>query len=421
MLLTILGSVAATLAVVVVIRNLSSAEEKLSHRVEHRFGAADERFCRTMASLLGPPITPGNRIDALVNGDRIFPAVLAAIGSARRTITMETFIYWSGQIAEQVADALADRARAGVRVHVLLDWLGSKRMDQRLIDRMVDAGVEVERYHPIRWRVVGKINHRTHRKILVIDGRIGFTGGLGIADEWTGDAQDPDHWRDTHYRLEGPAVAQMQATFMDNWTQTHSQVLYGDDYFPALEPAGACAAQVFKSSPREGGQSMRLMYLLSIASAQRSIDLGSAYFVPDDLAVDALIEARRRGVRVRILVPGRHIDTQVVRRASRSRWGRLLESGCQIHEYQPTMYHCKVLIVDGIWTSVGSTNFDNRSFRLNDEMNLSVIDPSFAETETAQFERDLANTRRVSLEAWRNRPLQEKAIEHLAGLLRAQL
>jgi cardiolipin synthase len=419
--LTAVISCVGTLVLVLIARNLSSSEKKLSHRVDHKFGAEDPRFRRTMASLLGPPIVPGNRIVPLVNGDRIFPAVLGAIRGARKTITLETFIYWSGKIGEEVAEALAERAKAGVRVHVLLDWLGSKQIDEKYVEEMERAGVQVERYHPIRWRVLGKVNHRTHRKILVVDGRIGFTGGLGIADKWTGDGQDPDHWRDTHYLLEGPAVGQMQAAFMDNWTQTHAEVLYGDDYFPQLEKAGECPAQVFKSSPREGGQSMRLMYLLSIASATKTIDLGSAYFVPDDLAVEELVDARKRGVRVRILVPGKYIDTHIVRRASRSRWGALLEAGCEIHEYQPTMYHCKLLIVDGVWTSVGSTNFDNRSFRLNDEVNLSVTDPGFAAGETVQFERDLRGARRITLEEWRRRPWTEKVIEHAAGLLRGQL
>lgn len=419
--ITIVASVAATLAVVVVVRNLTSSEKKLDHRVEHLFGVDTPQFGRTMANLLGPPIVPGNRVESLVNGDRIFPAVLDAIRGARRTITLETFIYWSGKVGGEMTDALAERARAGVRVHVLLDWLGSKQIDERYVERMQQAGVQVERYHPVRWRILGKVNHRTHRKIIVIDGRVGFTGGLGIADEWAGDAQDPDHWRDTHYRLEGPAVAQLQAAFMDNWTKTRAEVLYGDDYFPKLDPAGDCAAQVFKSSPREGAQSMRLMYLLSIASARRSVLLGSAYFVPDDLSIDEIIDARRRGVAVRILVPGRHIDTHVVRRASRSRWGRLLEAGCEIHEFQPTMYHCKLLVVDGVWTSVGSTNFDNRSFRLNDEVNLSVTDPGFAAEQTRLFEHDLTRARRVTLEEWQHRPWTEKAIEHAAGLLRAQL
>jgi len=344
-----------------------------------------------------------------------------AIRSARRTITFETFIYWSGEVGREFADALMERARAGVKVHVLLDWLGSNKMDPESIRRMTEAGVEVERYHPVRWYQLHRFNNRTHRKLLVVDGRVGFTGGVGIADEWSGDAQDPKHWRDSHYKVEGPAVAQLQSAFMDNWLKTQNCVLHGEDYFPEIPPAGGCRAQVFFSSPAEGSESVRLMYLLSITSAASTVRLASAYFVPDDLSVQTLVSARKRGVDVEIILPGKHIDTQVVRRASRSRWGPLLEAGVKIYEYQPTMFHCKTMIVDDVWVSVGSTNFDNRSFRLNDEANLNVLDPAFAREQAALFERDKTRSRQITLEEWKNRPWTEKLKEHAAGLLRAQL
>ena len=412
---------AAGVLLVLAIANLSSSSKKIEHRIEHLYGVHEPQFLRSMGSLLGPPIVPGNRVTALCNGDEIFPAMLEAIRGARRTITFETFIYWSGSIGREFAEALSERARAGVKVHVMLDWVGSNRIDESLVAMMTEAGVEAVRYHPLRWYNVGRLNNRTHRKLLIVDGRVGFTGGVGIADNWLGNAEDPEHWRDSHYRLEGPAVAHMQAAFMDNWMETRGEVLHGEEYFPALEPLGEHPAQLFKSSADDGSESVRLMYLLSIASAERSVRIANSYFVPDSLAVRSLIEAQRRGVRVEIIVPGRHIDQKLVRRASRALWGPLLEAGIAIHEYQPTMYHVKVAVVDEVWTSVGSTNFDNRSFRLNDEANLNVFDAGFAEAQARMFEQDKTRARRITLEEWRRRPWRERAVERLASLLRLQL
>jgi cardiolipin synthase len=419
--LTIILTAGITLFLSVFLRNLTTGERKIDREIESLHGVEDEQFQREVGHLLGPPILAGNRVDTLINGKEIFPAMLDAIRGAERTIVFETFIYWKGDIARELTEAIAERARAGVRVHMLLDWLGSKKMDEALIQEMKDAGAEIERYHPIRWYNLDRINNRTHRKLLVVDGRIGFTGGVGIADEWLGNAEDPDHWRDNHYRVEGPVVAQMQAAFTDNWMKTRSRVLHGDNYFPPLEEAGQCHAQMFRSSRSEGSESARLLFLFSMAAARRTLYIGSAYFVPDDLAVQTLIDAKERGVQVEILIPGRHIDTKVTRRASRSRWGKLLEAGIEIWEYQPTMFHCKLMVVDECWTSVGSTNFDNRSFRLNDEANLNVLDRSFAERQIEIFQRDKKRAKLITLEEWRRRPFSEKVIEHAAGLLRSQL
>ncbi len=412
---------AAGALLVLLIANLSSSSKKIERKIEHLYAVREPQFLRSMGSLLGPPIVGGNRITGLCNGDEIFPAMLEAIGSAKRTICFETFIYWSGSIGRELAEALSKRARAGVKVHVMLDWVGANRIDESLVEMMTDAGVQVVRYHPLRWYNVGRLNNRTHRKLLIVDGRVGFTGGVGIADNWLGHAQDPEHWRDSHYRLEGPAVAHMQAAFMDNWMETCGEVLHGDDYFPPLEPTGSHAAQLFKSSADDGSESVRLMYLLTIASAERSVRLGNSYFVPDSMAVRTMVEARRRGVEVEIIVPGRHIDQKMVRRASRALWGPLLEAGVAIYEYQPTMYHVKVAVVDEVWTSVGSTNFDNRSFRLNDEANLNVFDPGFAQGQARMFEEDKSRARRITLEEWRRRPWRERATERLAALFRLQL
>jgi cardiolipin synthase len=294
-------------------------------------------------------------------------------------------------------------------------------MEDDLLEELVDAGVEVEKYHPLRWYHLSRFNQRTHRKLLVVDGRIGFTGGVGIADKWAGDAQDPDHWRDAHFQIEGPAVAQIQAVFNDNWLKVKGTVLDEQTYFPALEPVGDTAAQMFSSSPTGGSESMRLMYLLAIAAAERSIDLAASYFVPDELTRRTMRDALARGVQIRVILPGEHIDVDAVRSASRADWGELLEAGAEIYEYSPTMYHCKIMIVDRYMVSVGSTNFDNRSFALNDEANLNLYDPAFAERMTEVFDRDLSRSRRVTLEDWRRRPLRERIKERCAKLVASQL
>ena len=265
----VLPTALATLLLVVVVMNVSGPEEQLERRIAHLHDPADAQFRREMSVMLGPTIVPGNRVTVLNNGDEIFPAMLAAIDSARQTITFETYVYWSGDIGTRFAEALAARARAGVAVHVLLDWAGSMKMDAALLDRMTAAGVEVQRYHPLRWYTLSRLNNRTHRKLLVVDGRVGFTGGVGIADEWLGDAQDPDHWRDVHFRIEGPVVAQLQAAFLDNWVKTSGEVLHGPAYFPSLEPAGPLDAQMFLSSPGGGNATMRLMYLMALGAEGR--------------------------------------------------------------------------------------------------------------------------------------------------------
>ena len=417
LLFGIIGAILAT----ILLMNFSTGEKKIEVQISPLYAVADEQFKRSMSSLLGPTLLPGNRIIGLLNGDEIFPAMLAAIHSAQKTITFETYIYWSGDIGKSFSDALSERSRAGVAVSVLIDWVGSAKMDAELLKSMEDAGVEVVRYHPVRWYTLSKLNNRTHRKLLVVDGKVGFTGGVGIADKWLGNAQDPEHWRDSHFLLEGPAVAQMQAAFIDNWIKTTGKVLHGPEYFPALTKAGESYAQVFRSSPDEGAESVRLMYLLSIAAARKTVDIANAYFVPDDLSVDTLVAALRRGVRVRILTPGKHTDSELVRQASRARWGRVLEAGAEIYEYQTTMYHCKVMIVDSLWTSVGSTNFDTRSFRLNDEANLNILDGEFAARQAKIFEDDIQQSRLVTYQMWKDRPWKDKLREPFIGLFRSQL
>ena len=418
--LAVLAS-AGTLAAVLVALNFTNREKRVGRRIARLYSAADPDFPRAMGVLLGPAIVQGNRFEVLLNGDRIFAAMLAAIQAARQTITFESFIYWSGAVGGRFAGALAERSRAGVKVHVLLDWIGSSKMDPAQLAAMEQAGVEVRKFHQPHWYNLARMNNRTHRKVLVVDGEVGFTGGVGIADQWTGDAQDPDHWRDTHYRAEGPVVAQMQAVFLDNWIKATGVVLHGPDYFPALKPAGPAAAQMFSSSRSGGSESMQLMYLLAITAAQRSIHLSSAYFVPDALTLRTLCDAVKRGVKVQIITPGKHMDAESVRRASRARWGPLLEAGAEIYEYQPTMYHCKVMIVDALLVSVGSTNFDNRSFQLNDEANLNIFDAGFAARQIEVFRQDLSRSRQITFTDWQRRPRTAKLWERAASALGAQM
>jgi cardiolipin synthase A/B len=395
--------------------------------VKHQYSTADPQFERTMNNLLGPGLIEGNRVSTLRNGREIFPAMLRAIRGARRSIDFETYIYWNGKIGEKFAEALAERARAGVPVHVILDWQGTQKMDLTSRRILKDAGVEIASYNPLAWYKPNfwyspaRINNRTHRKLLVIDGEIGFTGGVGIADEWDGNAQDPDHWRDNHYRIEGPVVAELQAAFMDNWIRTNGSVLHGNVYFPPLASEGSYKAQMFKSSSKAGSESARLMFLMSIAAASKSIRLANAYFVPDKVAIDTLVDAAHRGVKIEIIVPGRHIDQQVVRNASREKWPELVKAGIRIFEYQPTMYHCKYLIVDNVWVSVGSSNFDARSFRLNAEANLNVLDSGFAAEQIRVFEQDKARSKEITLASLKRQPIWDKILDKAVKPLEPEL
>lgn len=414
-------------ALSVVLSSCASFAHREHYRVKHQFAAADPQFERTMSSMLGPKLVEGNNVVTLRNGDEIFPAMLRAIRGARHTIDFETYIYWHGNVGREFAEALAERAGARVAVHVILDWQGTRKMDHSALQLMKDAGVEVAEYNPLRplqpafWYRPMRINNRTHRKLLIVDGRIGFTGGVGIADEWNGHAQDPKHWRDNHYRIEGPVVAELQAAFMDNWLRTNGSVLQGDDYFPALGPAGSYKAQTFKSSRQGGTESSRLMYLASVAAAAKNVRLANAYFVPDKLAIDTFVDAAHRGVEIEIIVPGPHIDQQAVRQASHNAWPKLLEAGIHIYEYQPTMFHCKYMVVDGVWTSVGSSNFDPRSFRLNAEANVNVLDAGFAAKQLRVFEEDKARSKEITLEMLKHQPIWDKVLKKAVTPLKPEL
>ena len=413
--------IAAVALAVLLIANLALGDKRIDQKVEHEYPVSSPQFERVVSVAFGPALIRGNSARALVNGKRIFPEMIEAIRGAKRTITFEMYIFAEGEVGEQFTQAFVERARAGVKIHFLYDALGSNKIDKKYLARLKEAGVEIAEYNPLRWYTLAQMNNRTHRKIMVVDGRIGFTGGAGVQDQWAGDAQDPEHWRDSHFRVEGPVVAQMQATFMENWTETTGAVLHGEDYYPKLEPAGAQRAQVMLSSPGGGGESMQLLYLLSITAAVKSIDLANSDFVPDNVEAEALAAAAHRGAKVRVIVPGPYMDNKIVRRASRAGWGRLLLAGVEIYEYQPTMYHVKSMVVDGLWTTVGSTNFDTRSFSTNDEANLNVLDAGFAAEQEKIFEDDLKRSRRITLEEWQGRPWTQKALDTLSDLVSSQL
>lgn len=395
--------------------------KRIKYRIEPSHAAGSPQFLRSLGNLIGPSLLASNKVTSLVNGNQIFPAMLEAVKGAEKSINLETYIYWSGEIGDEFAEVLADKARQGVRVRVLVDWWGSGQIDSSLFIRMRAAGVQVEKYNSLVSLRVLRINHRDHRKLLIVDGKVGFTGGAGIADVWMGDGVSPGQWRDTMFKLEGPAVGQMQAVFMDNWRKAAAEVLAGDDYFPELAPAGDQFVQVFGSSPQDSVETVRMLFLLSIDSARHSIRICTPYFVPGDGTEEALIRACERGVKVELILPGSRTDVPIVRHASRGHWGPLLRAGAKFYEYEPTMFHCKLMIVDDVWVSVGSANVDNRSFRLNDESNMNIYSPAFAAEQVAIFESDKARSIEVTYEKWKHRSIGRRIMEILTTPFRSQL
>ncbi len=415
---TVLGVAAvSSLATVFISRNFFPSEKKVGHKIEADYACGDDTFKRTIGQLLGPPLLDGNHVTLLQNGDHIFPAMLDAIRSAKRTITFENFLWKDGAVTAAFAAALDERARAGVKVHFLQDALGCDDLHSPSIQLLRRSPVELEIF---RFMQV-EVNFRTHRKLLVVDGCTGFIGGVGIADDWLGDGETHGNWRDMHYLVKGPAVAQMQQAFMDNWLQTRTVLLHGDAYFPKEARAGEDLCQVFKSSAGEGSDSARLVLLVSIAAARKHIRIANAYFIPDDLCRQTLIEALQRGVKVEIINPGPDTDAQLVRAVGKARWKPLLEAGARFYEYQPARFHCKYFLVDDCWACVGSANLDNRSLSLNEEANLNVLDAKFVRAHTEIFEEDKRRSREVTLEDWQARPLREKVKGFLGLAIRSQL
>jgi cardiolipin synthase len=378
-------------------------------------------FRSTLVAYTGSAVVPGNRVELLLNGDQIFPAKIAAIRAARKSITYAQYVFEEGAPAADTAQALAERCRAGVTVHVLLDAVGALAMPSQYRDWMTEAGCEVASFRPLSPWAIDRVNERNHRRILVVDGTIGFTGGSGTSGKWSGNGKEDGFWRDTDVRVEGPVVEQLQGAFAENWLEATGVALGGAAYFPRpTEVKGGVDAQVVRSSPAGGSVAMYTMFLLAMASARRSIYITNPYFVPDEKMVQTLLQARRRGVRIVLLLPGA-IDHNIVRQASRGELGRLLREGVEIHEYRPALLHAKTMVIDSMWATVGSTNLDRRSFALNEELNLVIYDPTVARRLEQVFEKDLAQSRPVTYAGWNNRGLLSRMLELLAMPVRGQL
>lgn len=367
--------------------------------LNHEFSTDSDEFLSTVAGVCGVSFASGNDVEVLNNGDAFYPRMLEAIQRAKRSITIEAYIYWAGEVGLLFARALADKASTGIPVKILLDAIGSASIGRDILDTLNESGCHVAWYNPIHWYTLGRFNNRTHRKSLIVDGEIAFTGGAGIADQWLGNAEDPDHWRDIQIRVEGPAVTPLQTGFAHNWQQTTGELLSGDVYYPSIESGGQLRAQTLMSSPETGGSVVRTMYYLSIVCARKSIWIANPYFVPDPVAIDTLIDAKARGIDVRIMVSGIRNDNWLARHNTVRLYKRLLDAGIEILEYNHTMLHHKTMVVDGVWVTVGTTNFDNRSFAHNEESNLCVFDRVLARELERIFEADARTCDRVDREA----------------------
>ena len=371
----------------------------------------------TFEALTNSPIVEGNRVEILLNGDQIFPAILKTIRGARRSVTYLQYYMEESEIGSDIVDALADRCRGGIPVHVLLDGVGALYTPRAYTERLKAAGCDVGWYHPVRPLDVRRVNNRNHRRILVADGERALTGGSGVSQRWLGNGRTEGQWRETDVRIEGPVVRQVQAAFAESWRETTGVVLTGDAYFPPLAPRGSVAAQVVRSSPARGSSEAYMLFLLAIESARRTIYVTNPYFLPDEAMTVALLRAKERGVRVIALVPGQ-IDHNLVRHASRADFGRLLRAGIEIREYRAGLLHAKTMVVDSVWATVGSTNLDNRSFALNAELNVTVHDRGVSGEMDRVFHDDLRHASPVTYEQWRHRGLTARALELLSGPIR---
>ncbi len=379
------------------------------------------RFGRLCEALTETPVREGNRVEVLRNGCEIFPSMLHSISGARESLVFETYLYWRGDIGSQLAEALAERAAAGVDVRVVFDAVGAAKMDRSLVDHMQQAGARVVWFRPPRWYALDKLNNRTHRRILVVDGRVGFTGGVGIADEWTGNCEDPEHWRETHVRVEGPAVRDLFGAFLEHWTEA-TQCILSDSHLPEVASFDdGVPVHVTRSSAAKGSTDLEKLFYTAIACARERIWLTTGYFVPRRAFIDALASAVARGVDVRVLVNGPYNHREVARQAGHTSFGHLLRAGVRIFEYERTYLHAKTLVIDDSWASVGSNNFNNRSFSLNDEVTLSVWDAAVAAELAKHFTEDLDDSHELDLAEWSSRPLPKRVAEYATAMLRKEL
>ena len=380
-----------------------------------------EEALPSIAGMTGGVIQPGNRVEVLQNGDQFFPAFLADIAAARETVHVETYVWWQGEICGEVARALAARARDGLEVRLTIDAVGSMKADNDLLDEMEKAGVKVSQYHPLRLGDFGLFNNRTHRKLAIFDGRVAYVFGHGIAGEWTGRGQDAEHWRDTGVRLTGPVVSALQSAFAENWVEQTGEALVGPRYFPRITPSGPVRAHVVASSPHGGVSDQETLFKIAIATARRDLLIQNPYFIPDLEVVELLGRAVKRGVDVRIMLPGPVTDSAIVKHASHFYFEDLLERGVRIYVYRRTLLHQKIAVVDGLWSLVGSTNFDDRSFDINDEVSVGMIDPAVAAELARAFKADLRDCREVRLDAWRRRGFVDKGLDVMSYALNGQL
>ncbi len=403
-------------AAAVIALGLLLAQDQVTLQVRSTVSADDPRHPEYVAALVGGDLTRGNTFEVLTNGVEMLPRMLEAIDRASRRISFETYIFDKGQVAEQFTSALERAARRGVQVRIVVDAIGGSTMEAAHRDRLVQAGCHLAEFNPPTWYSLETVNYRTHRKILVVDGEVGFTGGVGVADHWMGNADSKDHWRDTQVRITGPVVRLMEASFYENYLEADGAEAPVLDEYSAPTADSAPAAEAapalqVRSSPTGGSNDLKRLYLLSLASARRSLDIATPYFVTDESTSWSLEDAIRRGVKIRILLEGEITDAMPVKYASRHAYDRLLQQGVELYEYQPTMMHAKVLVVDGIWSMFGSANFDNRSLELNDELNVAVSSQDLAARFLRDFEQDLAVSKRITLEDWRRRSLLQKTRE----------
>lgn len=367
-------------------------------------------------------IEQGNKITVLQNGDGFFPLLMRDIAAARETVHIESYIWWDGKMPRQLAQLLAQKARQGVEVRLLIDASGGHKMGKDTQKIMTDGGVQVARFHPFRLKNLGRMNNRDHRKVVTIDGQIGYIGGYGIADEWTGQAQDKDHWRDTGLRIEGPIVNRLQGAFCENWIEQTGEVPAGAKYFKRLPAVGSTPAHLAYTSPTGSVSSVQILYYLAIKAARHDIIIENPYLLPDKDAIEAMYDAVHRGVSVKVLVPATaSTDSPIVQHASHHIFGTMMKRGIHVYEYQPTLSHQKLIIVDGLWSCVGSTNFDDRSFQLNDEISMGVVDANIASQLTSAFNEDLKHARERHFQEWHDRSLWHKLIDGLAYLAHGQL
>jgi cardiolipin synthase len=385
------------------------------------FGTKSENFRATIAGVTGTPLVEGNRVAIFQNGDEFYPQMLAAIESAQLSITMEQYIFWDGQVGRRFAEAFAEKAREGIPVKLLLDAVGSANLGRDIFRILEAGGCELAWFRPIHWYTISRANHRNHRKSLIVDGCIAFTGGAGFADHWLGEARDQSEWRDTQVKVEGPGVLSQQSGFAQNWLESTGEILSGPKFFPQVQPAGEVQVQTILSSPLGGGSAAGTMYLIALQCATDYLYIANPYFIPDTRTIAMLSAACDRQVVVKLLLSGEHNDTWWARQNSLRLYGRLLKAGVEIHEFEPTMLHQKTMVVDGEWATIGTTNFDNRSFSLNEETNVCFHDPALVDQLRLSFLDDLTRSHPAVLTDWQRRGLWQRSKEWFASLIEDQV